>query len=172
MTSRLLPFLVASITLAAPAAADYRACMEFCTKEHAFGHCNDVCSRQSANRPGPSPAAQPGSPTPPAPRANPPASKAAIAQPPIPDVLKGRVCGTAGDKADALFHYIGKSRENVGMAVYPARPEEDPSSWDGQTFEIDYALPPDGRRGCTGFIRISDDCRVLSEDFKCRFRTE
>lgn len=34
---------VASTLPAAPAHADYRACMEFCTKEHDFVECNNMC---------------------------------------------------------------------------------------------------------------------------------
>ena len=164
---RLLPALaVASILGAAPAVADYRACMEFCTKEHAFGHCNDVCSGQAANRPGPSPSASPGAPSPPVTRTQPPAAapEAAESLPPIPDVLKGWDCSsTIGQKIKALSHYIWNTYKPWESIVFPKGESE-------ETFRVGF-FQEDKQRYCKGFITFTDDCRV-SEDLKCEFATE
>ena len=158
---RLLPALtVASMLGAAPAVADYRACMEFCTKEHAFGHCNDVCSGQAANRPGPSPSTRPGVPAPPVTRTQPPAAapKAAKALPPIPDVLRGRDCSsTIGEGIDALSHYIWKTYEPTESLVFPLGDSEDwPSN---RTFEVGF-FQEDKQRYCRAWMEITDECRV------------
>ena len=162
---RLLPALtVASMLGAAPAVADYRACMEFCTKEHAFGHCNDVCSGQAANRPGPSPSARPGVPAPPATRTQPPAPapKAAESLPPIPDVLTGWDCSTGAGRHRAAFHYILQGHKAFDAAVFPLEGTDEKSK-----YEIGFFLEHK-QRDCTGLMTITDDCRV-SEDLKCEF---
>ena len=40
--------MAASVT---PVAADYRTCMEFCTKEHTFSRCNELCAGQAGGAP-------------------------------------------------------------------------------------------------------------------------
>lgn len=84
------------------------------------------------------------------------------AAPPVPDALKGRDCRTDAGKADAAFAYIEGKYDPSDATVF--------GTDDRETFRVGFFMPHK-RRGCTGLVRIADDCR-LSEDLKCRFATE
>lgn len=164
MIFRPLPIIVASIVIAAPAVANYPECMRLCMLKQPFKECHEICKELGTGAPAAGTSAREAPVTPDAGTGSPAAApKAAEARPPIPDVLKGRVCGTLHEKWEAVGDYIWAMYKPQESLYFPTE--------DRQTFRSGYYLP-DKQRYCRGLVRITDDCRVSEHDFKCEFADE
>ena len=133
MRKLLATFAIAPMLAPAPAGADYRACMEFCLKEHEFTHCNNICREQEGNTSAAS-------------------TKEGKSQPPVPEILKDRDCSTSDLKAEALGDYLTETYDTSNYVIFSLERDK-------YSFRLGF-LTSNLKRYCRPVVRITDDCRV------------